>query len=163
PTKMVGVIETTFRFLLPYDAFNNFKFSYIGDVDFLIIREPLSLINVHKKHSNIISVLYSNAIRADSTRINGLYFIKLKDTYQKMEPLIQSYLKNPKQLYKEVKNLQYDEEFLYKLNKHGIGFGKIRKHHYRPPHGFHIGIGRKGNDKERKRKIHRYLKQWQLY
>src|SRR5699024_11294875 len=38
PTKMVGGIETTFRFLLPYEAFKNFKFDYIGDVDFLIIR-----------------------------------------------------------------------------------------------------------------------------
>lgn len=163
PTKMVGGIETTFRFLLPYEAFKNFKFAYIGDVDFLIIRETPSLINGHKKHSNKIGVPYSNAIRAHSTRLTGLHFIKVKDYYQKMEPLIQSYLENPKQLYKEVKNLQYDEEFLYKLIKHGIGFGKIRKHHYRPPHGFHIGIGRKGNEKERKRKIHRYLKQWQLY
>src|SRR5699024_1668480 len=45
PTKMVGGIETTFRFLLPSEAFKNFKFAYIGDVDFLIIRETPSLIN----------------------------------------------------------------------------------------------------------------------
>src|SRR5699024_9157210 len=97
-----------------------------------------------------------------STRLTGLHFIRVKDYYQKMEPLIQSYLENPKQLYKEVKNLQYDEEFLYKLIKHGIGFGKIRNNHYRPPHGFHIGITRISNDKEIKSKIHRYLKQLQL-
>src|SRR5699024_8714348 len=87
----------------------------------------------------------------------GLHFIKVKDYYQKMEPLIQTYLENRKQLYKEVKNLQYDEEFLYKLIEKGIGFGKVQKHHYRPPHGFHIGVGRKGNNKERKRKVHKRI------
>src|SRR5699024_11477117 len=97
--------------------------------------------------TNKIGVPNSKAKRANSTRGTRLHFIKVKDYYQKMEPLIQSYLENPKQLYKEVKNLQYDEEIIYKLIKHDIGFGKIRKHHYRPPHSFHIRIGRKGNDK----------------
>src|SRR5699024_7261158 len=96
PTKMVGGIETTFRFLLPYEAFKNFKFAYIGDVDFLIIRETPSLINGHKKHSNKIGVTYSNAIRAHSTRLNGLKFIIVKDYYQKMETLIESYLEKSK-------------------------------------------------------------------
>lgn len=161
--KMVGGIETTFRFLLPYEEFKDFKYVYIGDVDFLIIRENPSLLDGHKTHLNKIDVPYSNALRANSTRLTGLHFIKVKEYYQKMEPLIQTYLKKPNLLYKQCKYLNNDEEFLYRFIKKGIGFGKVRKHHYRPPHGFHIGIGRKGDDQERKRKIDRYIKQRQLY
>src|SRR5699024_11641550 len=79
PTKMVGGIETTFRFLLPYEAFKKFKFAYIGDVDFLIIRETPALINGHKKHSIKIDVTYSKAVRAHTTRIIRLDFIVEKD------------------------------------------------------------------------------------
>src|SRR5699024_9208899 len=129
PTKMVGGIETTFRFLLPHKEFKNFKYVYIGDVDFLIIRETPSLLDGHKNHSNKIDVPYSNAIRSNSKRLTGLHFIKVKEYYNKMNPLIIEYLENPNLFLKEVKNFKYDEEFLYQLVEKGIGFGKIHKHH----------------------------------
>src|SRR5690625_6953419 len=79
-----------------------------------------------------------------------------------MDDLIKEYLKDRKLFLKEVKNFKNDEEFLYKLVEKGIGFGKIRKHHFRPPHGFHVGVTRKGDENERKRKVDRYMKQKQL-
>lgn len=162
-SNMVGGLETTFRFLLPYEAFKDFKYAYIGDVDFLLIRETPSLLDSHKAHVDKVGVPYSNAIRPHSKRLTGLHFIKVDAYYQQMAPLIKAYLKNPNLLYKEAKNLKTDEEFLYKLVEKGIGFGKIRAHHYRPPHGFHVGVERKGNVQERKRKVNRYLAQKQLY
>src|SRR5699024_1857423 len=82
-TEMVGSIDTTLRLVLHNETFKNCEFSYIGDVNLLIIRETPSLINGHKKHSNKIGVPYSNTIRAHSKRLTGLHFIKVKDYYQK--------------------------------------------------------------------------------
>src|SRR5699024_6131767 len=162
PSKMVGGVATTFRFLIPHKEFKDFKYVYIGDVDFLIIRETPSLLEGHKQHVNKIGVPYSNAIRSNSKRLTGLHFIKVKEYFTKMDSLIKEYLKDPNLFLKEVKNFKHDEEFLYKLVEKGIGFGKIRKHHFRPPHGFHVGVARKGDENERKRKVDRYMKQKQL-
>lgn len=163
-TKIVGGIGKTFRFLLPYEEFKDFKYAYIGDVDFLIIRETPSLLEGHKEHCNTIGVPYSNAIRPHSKRLTGLHFIEVEEYYNKMDRLIKEYLNNPNVLYNEVKNIKNNEEFLYKIIEKGIGFGNIREHHYRPPHGFHVGVGRKGDDDhERKRKLDRYMGQKQLY
>src|SRR5699024_7563425 len=161
-SQMVGGIETTFRLLLPYEELKEFKYVYIGDVDFLIIREIPSLLEVHQNHVQKIGVPYSNAIRPNSKRLTGLHFIKVKEYYANMLPLINQYLENPNLLEKECKYLKNDEEFLYQLIEEGVGFGKMREFHFRPPHGFHVGIGRKGNDMERKRKIDRYIQQKQL-
>ncbi|MCT1575731.1 hypothetical protein M3E13_05505 [Oceanobacillus kimchii] len=162
PSKMVGSIGTMLRFLIPYEEFKDFKYVYIGDIDFLIIREKPTLLDVHKKHSKKIGVPYSNAIRPNSKRLTGLHFFKVKDYYKKMNPIIQYYLNNPNKLYNEVKELRYDEEFLYKIIEKGIGFGKIEEHFFRPPHGFHIGVARQGDDQEKLRKIDRYLNQKKL-
>ncbi|MFD1335295.1 hypothetical protein ACFQ4N_06920 [Oceanobacillus iheyensis] len=162
PSKMVGSIGTILRFLIPYEEFKDFEYVYIGDIDFLIIREKPTLVDVHKKHSKKIGVPYSNAIRPDSKRLTGLHFFKVKDYYKKMNPIIEYYLENPSILYDEVKALRYDEEFLYKIIEKGIGLGKIEEHFFRPPHGFHIGVGRQGDNNERLRKMDRYLNQKKL-
>ncbi|GIN15391.1 hypothetical protein J32TS2_07470 [Shouchella clausii] len=134
------------RFLLPASEFAGFDYVYIGDVDFLIIKEDTPLLEGHIEHCQKIGLPYSNQIRPQSKRLTGLHFIKTKEYYKKMDSLIAYYLERPEKIEEAFRTGIRDEEFLYNLVEKRIGFGDIDKHHYRPHHGFHLGILRNGPD-----------------
>ncbi len=137
--KTKGQATKTLRWLIPKKEFNNFKYGYIGDVDFLIIKEKPSLIEGHLDHCKKINLPYSNRIRPGTKRLSGLHFFIVKDYYSKIGPLIDYYLSNTDELYKAINKSSREEEFFYGLVGNTIGFGDINKKNYRPHHGFHLG------------------------
>ncbi|MDQ0243018.1 hypothetical protein J2S09_000554 [Bacillus fengqiuensis] len=148
------------RFLIPHSEFSEFEHVYIGDVDFLIIKETPSLLEGHLEHCKNIELPYSNQIRPNSNRLTGLHFFKVEEYYKAMNPIIEYYQHHLDEVYKEMNLYRTDEKFLYKIIEKGIGFSKINQFLYRPHHGFHLGILRvnafetyikEGN----KRQIHR--------
>ncbi|MBU5350607.1 hypothetical protein [Paenibacillus lautus] len=143
------------RFLIPRREYKDYENVYIGDVDFLIIKESPSLLEGHLAHCNKINLPYSNQIRPHSKRLTGLHFFRVRPYYKTMQPMIKHYRKEKEILNKELQPMGTNEEFLYQLMKDGFGFGKMEDHPYRPHHGFHLGIFRTG-DYEKKFNI--YLK-----
>lgn len=133
------------RFLVPSYEFKDFTNVYIGDVDFLIVNEYPSLLDSHLDHCKQISLPYSNQIRPGSKRLTGLHFYQVDEYYKKMDPAIQRYLDDPDKIMEVFQNIKRDEEFLYQMIEKNIGFRDIKKYHYRPHHGFHLGILRKGS------------------
>lgn len=136
------------RFLIPHTEFSEFENVYVGDVDFLIVKETPSLLEGHLEHCRKIELPYSNQIRPHSQRLTGLHFFKVEEYYKKLNPIIEYYQNHLDEVYKFMSRHQTDEKFLYHIIKKGIGFGKINQFPYRPHHGFHLGIVRiNGYDK----------------
>ena len=128
------------RFLIPFHEFSEFDYVYIGDVDFLIVEESPSLLDGHIEHCKKIELPYSNQIRPNSNRLTGLHFFKVKEYYHTMNEVIGYYSNHLDKVHDFMKKYRSDEILLYKMIEEGIGFGKINQCHYRPHHGFHLGI-----------------------
>ena len=142
----------SYRWLIPKKEFQGYDNVYIGDIDFLIIKEEPPLQDFHLKHCNSLNLPYSNVIRPNQKRrrLTGLHFFRIREYYEKMENILNYYNANPgliqKYLYQiEKKSGKYsNEDFLYMLIEKGIGFENIEKYPYRPHHGFHFGCLRNG-------------------
>ncbi|MBY7142194.1 hypothetical protein KFZ56_03620 [Virgibacillus sp. NKC19-3] len=147
--KFNALAGKVMRFLLPSYEFKDFANVYIGDVDFLIINEHPSLLESHLDHCQQISLPYSNQIRPGSKRLTGLHFYQVDEYYEKMNSAIQHYVDDPEKITQAFQTLKRDEEFLYQMIEKNIGFRDMKKYHYRPHHGFHLGILRKGSAKFR--------------
>lgn len=150
------------RFLFPFDEFKEFDNVYIGDVDFLIVKEDTSILEGHLKHCENIELPYSNEIRIGTKRLSGLHFFKVKEYYQKMDRIIEYYLNNREKLSKLMTKLKSNERFLYHIIKEGIGFGKLNHaRKYRPHHGLHLSCEIEGffeNRKESSKERYNHLK-----
>lgn len=137
----------TYRWLIPKEEFRGFDYVYIGDIDFLIVKEEPSLLDYHIKHCNIFHLPYSNVIRPKQKRkrLTGLHFFHIREYYEKMGDIINHYRINPYLIQtflsqKENKmGRSGNEDFLYMIVEEAIGFGNIKKYPYRPDHGFHLG------------------------
>ncbi len=134
-----GQSNKTLRWFIPEKEFINFKYAYIGDIDFLIVREDPPLLDGHLSHCKETNLPYSNRIRNGTERLSGLHFIIVKDYYEKIGSIINYYLNNLDKLYEDIKKANKQEEFFYNLVESTIGFGDIHKQNYRPHHGFHLG------------------------
>ncbi|WP_318502583.1 hypothetical protein [Bacillus sp. T3] len=131
-----------FRFLIPHEEFSEFENVYLGDVDYLIVKENPSILEGHLEHCKKIGLPYSNQIRPNTKRLTGHHFLIVKEYYHLMQPIIEYYQNHLDEVYNEMKLNRSDEKFLYKIVEKGIGFGKMKENHYRPHHGFHLGIMR---------------------
>ncbi|SCG83247.1 hypothetical protein DW1_1677 [Proteiniborus sp. DW1] len=139
------------RFLIPYEEFKEFENVYIGDVDFLIVRETPSILDGHLKHCERIGLPYSNEIRPGTKRLSGLHFFKVKEYYSKMNKIIEYYLNNSDELYRIMNKLKSNEKFLYYIIEKEIGFGKLgQARKYRPHHGIHLSCEIEGYFENRK-------------
>lgn len=129
----------TLRWIITPEMFDGYDNVYMGDVDLLICREADSLEKQHLEHCERNGLPYSNSVRPSSKRLSGLHFVKKIEYYEKMSPVIQEYkllLKDGK--LKNTKN----EEILYRMIKKA-GFS-LPKGWFRPHHGLHLGLWRKG-------------------
>jgi hypothetical protein len=124
------------RWIIPESFFQDFDYVYMGDVDMLICKESVSLVDQHINNMNLEKLPYSNIVRPNSERMSGLhfmsneYFKEIEESRNHFEKIIKSG--------KRYKN----ENFLYKLIKHsGLPFPSGL---FRPHHGIHLGLWRKG-------------------
>lgn len=125
------------RWMIPESEFDTFEYAYIGDVDFLIVKEKPSLLELHIAHCNKIGLPFSNEIRiTEKKRITGLHFIKVKEYY--------AALKIDKSKWKGKSN----EEILYLIIEDSFPDfkEKLAIEIYRPHHGFHLGLTRGGKN-----------------
>lgn len=153
PDPQVG---KALKYIMPYDEYAEFDNVYIGDVDFIIIKEKPSLLEGHLKNCKRSGLPYSNQVRPNTKRLTGLHFFRVDNYYKKMNPVIEHYRNHLDELYKELKTYSTNEQFLYNLVAQGAGFGKGRNKIYRPHHGFHLGIIRGRNPKV---KYKRYMEE----
>jgi hypothetical protein len=128
PKRRLGLPNSHERFLLEESWFRGFDYAWIGDVDFMHIKE-LWL----EKELDICSntgMPYSNSILYDC--ISGCHFIIVKSYFEKMTSIIREYKSNPASYYGDT-----DKRVLYNLVKSGIGVSdKFPK--YRDYHGIHL-------------------------
>jgi hypothetical protein len=146
--NIIGGGKTILRYLIPENMFEGYDYVYIGDVDFLIIREDPGLLESHIDHCERIHLPFSNKIRPISEinnyidRLTGLHFIIKKPYYKKIGPTI-SYLKDRNKLIEFLSGLKLDEQFLYYLVKQSFNLDNLRNDDaFRPHHGIHLGLGR---------------------
>ncbi|WP_020617525.1 hypothetical protein [Paenibacillus daejeonensis] len=132
-------IKKALRWLIPYKELKGFQNVYIGDVDFLIVKESPAMLEAHLHHCKTTGLPFSNAIRPGTRRLSGLHFFRVDEYFQKMTPVIDYYMENLNEVGDIVTRGKGNEEFLYHMIERGIGFKGIDKLRYRPHHGFHLG------------------------
>lgn len=151
--KMKGSgAKTLIRWLFGYEYFKNFEYVYIGDIDILFLPEKISILDFHIKQMKILNLPFSNKVRVDKNgnltdRLTGLHFFKTKEYFHKIEPII-SQIENDKYFRDEyLKDLERNENFLYKINKQAFNFDeKLVSQAERPWHGLHLGVTRGNKD-----------------
>jgi|GEM_PF-1829588 len=141
-------IKKALRWLIPYRELKNFQNVYIGDVDFLIVKESPGMLEAHLDHCKTTGLPYSNAIRPGTHRLSGLHFFRTEEYYAKMTPVIEHYMNHLEEVGEIVTQGKGNEEFLYRMIERGIGFEGIDKLRYRPHHGFHLGNVIRGQIKD---------------
>ncbi len=135
-----------YRWLIPYDDIKNFKYLYIGDVDYFIFKEDPSLLEWRVEQCIKFNLPCSGFVRKKQyngvNRIaGGMFFIDIEKFYT--TDMINDI--NIYRNYNTLKNLgEWDECFLYNLVKKHFNNIDILK---RPngieyDHGFHIGFVR---------------------
>ncbi len=144
-----GGSKTLLRFLIPGDFFKQYSNIYFGDVDILILKEKENLFNFHLLQANYHNVPFSNKVRRLpdsknlSKRLSGLHFVKTKEYFSAMDPIISNFFDSKKFRENLLKNVIRDEEFLYKINKIAFEFDSFEiAKNKRPWHGFHLGLVR---------------------
>ncbi len=146
------------RWLLPEDEFKDFDYLYVGDIDFVIVRETPSLLDLHKEHCSRIGKPYSNLIRPKRpTKLSGLHFIERQLYYASMARVIQDAVEHATAVPK-----QSNEVFLYELVEKAFGApGPVPSQadfaKWRPHHGYHLGLLRIGRNPGK----HEYTAYWQ--
>ena len=120
------------RWLLPKAIFDNFKYGYIGDIDFIIAKENPSLCNSHIQHCKENSLPYSNKIRPvkNVLKMTGLHFIEVEPYYDRMDSIILDYSK------RNLKKI-HNETVLYHMVTEAF---EKPEGQFRPHHGIHLGL-----------------------
>ena len=129
----------TLRWIIKPEMFDGYDNIYMGDIDILMCKEPQALESQHIKHCEDTGLAYSNSVRPGSNRLSGLHFIRKDAYYAKMSLITKKYTK--KLIEGGLRNIK-NEVTLYNMVKaSGLGFPKVW---FRPHHGLHLGLWRKG-------------------
>lgn len=127
------------RWILGIDDFR--EDVYIGDIDILLLDKDIP--KVHTDHCLKNGLTYSNMVRPNSKRLTGLQYCKFEYFYDMMEVH-----KKHSKLLKDGKlklNDKYrNEHLLHDMVVERYGVDGLPKDDYRPHHGLHLGIWRKG-------------------
>lgn len=140
----------TIRWLLNDDCIMDYQYLYIGDVDMIICKEPISLIEQHAQDAENQNLAYSNIVRGGQHRLIGRHFIVTKPYFKKMNPVIKKYqslLSQGKLDPKTNDEGKGNEWVLYRMiEDSGLGFPDSNKKSDRnilsTHHGLHLGLWR---------------------
>lgn len=83
----------TLRWVLWSEKFNNFDYIYIVDIDMLYFKEPITLIEQHVKHLNILSLPFSNIKRPYKIPVLDLMFLARRFKYSGLKGVLKSIFK----------------------------------------------------------------------
>ena len=144
----------TLRWVLYDDVIKGFDTVYIGDVDIPLSIETPGLIDEHLRHCDFLGLPYSNVWRMTGgqkqNRASGLHFIKVKEYFEVMLPVIEKYdslLRNGK-----LHKVNNEMTLFRMLTEADIGVGawesanfdqassNPEKLCYRPHHGLHLRV-----------------------
>jgi len=139
------------RWLIPETYFEDSDYAYVGDVDFIIVREKPGLLEGRLDHLDFLGYPYSNVTRKPPLhqRLSGLHFFKVRDYFERMAGVIEEWRT------RDFTPLD-DEELLYTMVKREIGVPACTLPRYRPHHGFHLGLFRA-------QKTHVKMHEWKTY
>lgn len=112
-------------------------YTYIGDIDIIVLDKDVT--STHEKLMSKQENIYSNIIRKDTKRLTGCMFLKTKEYYEAVRPIIKKFLKEPSNVYYPILN---DEILLYHLVKPNLDLPKHNSGDFRPIHGIHISLNR---------------------
>jgi len=139
------------RWLLPKSYFADFKYVWLGDVDFLHYLETPTWLEQELAACADDGFPYSNVVREGifSDCMTGWHFFEVEPYFEKMGPVIESYIASPVSMQVSGTNpLMANERLLYHLVKAGIGVKESsdlsRRHRWRMTHGIHLGMYRIG-------------------
>ena len=159
-----------YRYLIYDPVFEQYKYLYIGDIDFYICKESIPLHKQHIIHMNSQQLVYSNMIREYigvnifyHKRMTGLHFVNVSAYYKAIEKQREHFYRvyyNTdilSKLYNLKMKTYSDEELLYYIIKKshlslpridGNNSNDMKAHNFRPHHGLHFGMwrGRKKAD-----------------
>lgn len=155
PTNDVMTIKCL-RWTNYSDEFENFDYIYIGDIDMLVCREKPDLLLQHIQHCDLLGLPYSNKVRGTGAwqdkprRLTGLHFVKRKEWYGAMRPIMKKYneLLRKKRIdhdQNEVVLHQMVAESVLGLPK-GIDEVRDSAYRFRPHHGLHLRLWQRPND-----------------
>jgi hypothetical protein len=132
----VSKFQRTARWLLPQAQFLDYRYVYIGDVDFVIVHETGGITQPHVDHCRDLGVPFSNVVRKGTRRLTGLHFVETSPYFEQMQPVLDKYATCTSFLSRP------NEEVLYDLVQEGIGIPlkRMSRFPYRPHHGLHLGV-----------------------
>lgn len=152
--QIMGGNKRIARWIIPQNNFSGFDYVFIGDIDFLMLRESESLISFHLRRIQEYGLPFSNIIRPikdnQIPRLSGLHFIQIKEYYKRLNNEIE-HLNKKNNLVEFIKSepephkIDNNEKFLYLLIKKHFSFNDsqlIKFEAHRPWHGIHLGAAR---------------------
>lgn len=132
------------RYLLPQYEFEDFKYIYFGDVDFIIVNEhDDDFVSYYVNHCNHTKLPFSNAVTHDNNkhRMTGLHFVETTSYYNKMEPQISDVIHGNEFSKSIKKSFSFDEEILYYMTNKVFDISPLEGY-TRPHNGVHLGYSR---------------------
>lgn len=148
--KHRGAARQSLRHILQLEVFNQFDTIYFGDVDIIHLDEGFNLFDFHLNQAKTSGVPFSNKVRAlpnhpnkSSGRLTGLHFVKVKEYYEKMNPIISAFKNDEAFQLKILKDTERNEHVLFNLCQAAFNFdADALLNNKRPWHGFHLGLVR---------------------
>lgn len=137
-------IRTFYRYIIPPKEFADYDYVYVGDVDMFILPEKPTLFDFHNAQlssdlpiNNCVRLLPNGMF---SRRLTGLHFYKTEEYYRALSEIILELYSSPQKLSEFFKDLEWDEEGLYKLCASEFRLEMLKKKDcLRPWHGLHLG------------------------
>lgn len=133
------------RWLIPASEFEGFDYVYMGDIDFLLVPEPQTILEQHKAFMARSGLPHSNVRRWNQPdRVSGLQMVRTEEYFRRIDAAAAPYRTGEACLPQE-----NNEVFLLQLlEASGIapaGRPETREAFdaLRPHHGYHLGLVRK--------------------
>ena len=137
------------RWLIPKNEFNEFKYVYVGDVDFIILPENPSILDFHVAQMKKSGLCYSNVVRKNTKKLTGLHFFEVEPYYREMDKIISDSVAKEIPSSVNVDVGGWNEKFLYSMVESAFGTPPTYKWLTRPHHGLHLGYFRIGGSCKR--------------
>lgn len=117
------------RWVLYDDAFLDFEYVYIGDIDMFVVPEETPLHEVHAAHCREIARPYSNRVRGRQRKLTGLHFVQTREYFDALRPTMDRYREAALRGALQISN----EELLYRMIDESVGLppfvGNFVTHH----------------------------------